>query len=209
MKKDKLSRKEREQLQRRTEILQAALELFSQKGYHNVSMQEIAARAEFAVGTIYKFFKSKEELYREVLMQTAILICSTLSEVLEEKVNEYITIKKYLETKCKLFMENISAIQLYFAEVGGGVRINVKRALDTELRSFYDQMIRKLATVFDKGIQKKIFQAFDPYYLALALESISNAFLFEWMENPDKFPISTIADLTEKIFLERISLLPK
>jgi AcrR family transcriptional regulator len=93
MKKDKLSRKEREQLQRRTEILQAALELFSQKGYHNVSMQEIAARAEFAVGTIYKFFKNKEELYREVLMQTAILICSTLSKVLEEKGDEYITIR--------------------------------------------------------------------------------------------------------------------
>ncbi|MCL6559058.1 MAG: TetR/AcrR family transcriptional regulator, partial [Firmicutes bacterium] len=40
MKKDKPSRKEREQLRRRTEILQAALELFSQKGYHNVSMHE-------------------------------------------------------------------------------------------------------------------------------------------------------------------------
>lgn len=209
MKKDKLSRKEREQLQRRTEILQAALELFSQKGYHNVSMQEIAARAEFALGTIYKFFKNKEELYREVLMQTAILICSTLSKVLEEKGDEYITIKKYLETKCKLFVENISAIQLYFAEVGGGITINVKKTLDAELRSFYDRTIRKLATVFDKGIQKKIFHAFDPYYLALALDSISDAFLFDWMENPDRFPISTIAELIEKIFLERISLLPK
>lgn len=60
MKKDKLSRKEREQLQRRAEILQAALELFSQKGYHNVSMHEIAARAEFAVGTLYKFFKIRK-----------------------------------------------------------------------------------------------------------------------------------------------------
>jgi len=39
---EKLSRREREKLRQRQEILDAALELFSEKGYHNVSMHEIA-----------------------------------------------------------------------------------------------------------------------------------------------------------------------
>jgi len=204
VKKDKSSRKEREQLRRRTEILQAALELFSQKGYHNVSMQEIAVRAEFAVGTLYKFFKNKEELYKEILMQTAMLFYSALSKALEEKGDEYARIKIFLKTKCKLFMENILSVQLYFAVSGAGESFNVKRGLETELRSFYDQIIQNLAAVFEKGIQKKIFRPLDPYYLALALDSISNAFLFSWMEGPDKHPVDT--DLIEKIFFERIYL---
>jgi AcrR family transcriptional regulator len=204
MKKDKLSRKEREQLQRRAEVLQAALELFSQKGYHNVSMHEIAARAEFAVGTLYKFFKNKEELYKEILMQTAMLFYSALSKALEEKGDEYARVKNFLKTKCKLFMENILSVRLYFAVSGAGVSFNVRRGLETELRSFYDQVIQKLAAVFEKGIQKKIFRPLDPYYLALALDSISNAFLFCWMEDPDRHPVDT--DLIEKIFFERIYL---
>jgi len=78
MKKDKPSRKEREQLQRRTEILQAALELFLQKGYHNVSMHEIAVRAEFAVGTLYKFFKNKDELYKDILLHAAKMLVKSV-----------------------------------------------------------------------------------------------------------------------------------
>ncbi|KFD40712.1 TetR family transcriptional regulator [Peptococcaceae bacterium SCADC1_2_3] len=207
MKKDKLTRKEQEQLQRRTEILQAALELFSQKGYHNVSMQEIAVRAEFAVGTLYKFFKNKEELYKEILVQTANLFYSVLSKALEEEGDEYSKVKKYLKTKCKLFTENILSVRLYFAESGAGFSISVKRGLETELRSFYDQVVRKLAAVFEKGIQKKIFRPLSPYYLALALDSISNAFLFCWLEGPDRHPVDT--DLIEKIFFEQIYLVQR
>ena len=55
-----LSRKERERLIRRQEILDAGLALFSEKGFHNVSMNEIAQKAEFAIGTLYKFFENKE-----------------------------------------------------------------------------------------------------------------------------------------------------
>lgn len=76
--------------------------------------------------------------------------------------------------------------------------------METELRSFYDQIIQKLAAVFEKSIQKKIFRPLDPYYLALALDSISNAFLFCWMEDPDRHPVDT--DLIEEIFFERIYL---
>jgi AcrR family transcriptional regulator len=204
MKKNKLSRKEREQLQRRALILQAALELFSEKGYHNVTMQEIAIRAEFAVGTLYKFFKNKEELYKEILMQTANLFRSALSNVLEEKGDEYAQVKKYLKTKCKLFMENILLVRLYFAEAGAGVSISVKRELETELRSFYEQVIQKLACVFEKGIQKKFFRPLDPYYLALAFDGMSNAFLFSGLEDPDRHPVDT--NLIEEIFFEQIYL---
>ncbi len=62
-----LPRRERERLRQREELLTAALDLFSEKGYHNVSMHEIAQRAEFAVGTVYKFFRNKEDLYKALI----------------------------------------------------------------------------------------------------------------------------------------------
>ena len=69
MQKGKLSRREREKLRQRHDILAGALTLFSQKGYHNVSMHEIAGKSEFAIGTLYKFFKNKEDLYKSLLLK--------------------------------------------------------------------------------------------------------------------------------------------
>ena len=41
----RLSRRERERLQHKREIMDAALRLFSERGYHNVSMEELAKEA--------------------------------------------------------------------------------------------------------------------------------------------------------------------
>jgi AcrR family transcriptional regulator len=48
--------------QRRAEILEAALQLFSSKGFHDTTMEEVANAAGVAKGTIYLYFQSKEHL---------------------------------------------------------------------------------------------------------------------------------------------------
>jgi TetR/AcrR family transcriptional regulator len=65
----KVSRKERELQRHRWEILRVALKMFSESGFHGVTMQDIARESEFAVGTLYKFFNNKEDLYGALLME--------------------------------------------------------------------------------------------------------------------------------------------
>lgn len=48
--------------QRRAEILEAALELFSSKGFNDTTMEEVATSAGVAKGTVYLYFQSKEHL---------------------------------------------------------------------------------------------------------------------------------------------------
>jgi AcrR family transcriptional regulator len=49
-------------LNRKEEILRTAMKLFAQKGYYATSMQEIAEQSGMAKGSIYNYFKSKEEM---------------------------------------------------------------------------------------------------------------------------------------------------
>jgi AcrR family transcriptional regulator len=51
---------------KRTEIIQAALELIAERGFHGVPMALIAGRAGVGAGTIYRYFASKEELIAEL-----------------------------------------------------------------------------------------------------------------------------------------------
>ncbi|MDL4841138.1 TetR/AcrR family transcriptional regulator [Aquibacillus rhizosphaerae] len=52
--------------QKRTEIMEAAIKLFSQKGYFSTSMQEIASGCGISKGSLYKNFESKEDLLIQV-----------------------------------------------------------------------------------------------------------------------------------------------
>ncbi len=63
----KASRREHEAQQRRREILKAARTLFVEKGIRNTTLDEIAETAAFGKGTIYNYFSSKEELFREII----------------------------------------------------------------------------------------------------------------------------------------------
>ena len=60
-------RRQREREQRFLSILDAAENLFVKKGYHHTSMEEVADMAEVSVGTVYFYFKNKEDLISQML----------------------------------------------------------------------------------------------------------------------------------------------
>jgi AcrR family transcriptional regulator len=55
--------------QTRRIILEAAYALFIEQGYHGTSMRQISQRAGLVVGGLYNHFKSKEEIYSQVLLE--------------------------------------------------------------------------------------------------------------------------------------------
>ncbi len=69
-------RKEREKEQRRNDILDAAEQIFFSKGVENATMDEVAAEAEFSKGTLYLYFKNKNELFHGI-------ICRALEKLYE------------------------------------------------------------------------------------------------------------------------------
>ena len=201
MKNGKPSRKEREYLRHRQEILKVALKLFSEKGFHNVSMHEIAEKSEFAVGTLYKFFSNKEDLYKALMLEASNMFHSSLMAALATSGNELEKIKACVKAKIKVFLDNLDYVRLYLAETRGA-GFNVKAGLDTNTKVRYEEFIKKLAGIFESGIKKGLFKKFDSYLLAVALNDISNAFLFQHLEYPDAHLFD--ADLIVNIFFYQI-----
>ncbi len=159
-----LPRREREKLTQRQEMLAAALELFSEKGYHNVSMHEIAEKAEFAIGTLYKFFKNKEDLYKALILEQADTFHEALTKAIEEPDAEIEKLRNYVKAKGEVFRANVSMIRLYFAETRGA-SFNIMAGLDPEIRERYGHFLQTLASVFESGMKRKRFRKIaDPYY---------------------------------------------
>lgn len=198
----KIGRRERELLLRRELILNAALELFSQKGYHNVSMQEVAEKAEFAVGTLYKFFKDKEDLYRALIMDQADRFHEAVTKAIAEPDDEIEKLRNYVRAKGEVFRSNVSVVRLYFAETRGA-GFNIRVGLEQKIKERYQKFIDSLSLIFEKGMRRKRFQRIaDPYHLAIALDSLTNAFLYLWLEDPQTHPYPEDPDVILNILFK-------
>ena len=195
----KLPRREREKLRQRQEMLATAVDLFSQRGYHNVSMHEIAQKAEFAIGTLYKFFQNKEELYKALLLELCDEFVDSITRAIEQPQDEVEKLRSYVRAKTEVFRSNLPFIRLFLAE-SRGVSFNLKAGLDDELRKRYYSVLEILASIFASGIKNQRFKNIaDPYYLAVALASVIDAFLLLWLDAPESYPYpedpNTILDI--------------
>lgn len=80
----KAERREREHELRRNDIVDAAEKLFFAHGYENVKMNDIALEAEMARGTLYQYFKNKEDIYAAIALRAAIMIKEGFQELLSQ-----------------------------------------------------------------------------------------------------------------------------
>lgn len=76
-----LERKQKEKKKRRLDILKAAQKVFLRDGYMNSSMDLIAEEAQLSKGTLYLYYKTKDDLYASVLLEKGL---STLKQFLND-----------------------------------------------------------------------------------------------------------------------------
>ena len=82
-------RKEREKRRRENQILDAAEEVFAQKGFDNATIDDIAEKAELSKGTIYLYFKSKEVLYTGLSLRATMILYDRFVEAVKPNQNGY------------------------------------------------------------------------------------------------------------------------
>ena len=78
-----LTRRKREKLAHRQEIIDAAIRVFAQKGFFNATLDEIAQEAEFSKGALYLYFSSKEDLLFSIIKEKFEPMSNRLKEVFD------------------------------------------------------------------------------------------------------------------------------
>ncbi len=199
----KLKRRERENLRQRAEIFQAALKLFSEKGYHNVSMNQIAAGAEFGIGTLYKFFDNKEGLYKALIMEKARNCHEKIMRTIREDSDPLTAIRNYIEVRHEIFFSNLPLMRLYFAETTGA-SFNLKSGLDKDILKLYDELIYELESILERGVAKGVFRRLEARSMALALEGSLKALLWRFIDDPSPERESANISILSDIFFRGV-----
>ena len=160
-------RRERERETRRNQIMSAAKRIFSSKGFNRSTMEDIASDAELSPGTLYLYFKNKEELYASLTVEAL----QTLTKRLEE-VNE----KKDLNPEEKLMALTESLYESYEADPLTFINMfhlqssitlkNLSPELMSTIKKLSGSTLGACARVFEEGVNEGLF--IDNHPVALA-----------------------------------------
>jgi AcrR family transcriptional regulator len=106
---------------RHSQILEAARHVFARRGFAEASMDEIAQSAGVAKGTLYIYYKSKQDLYRASLREGLFALCNELEREVDLAPTLNRVIETYVSTKVSYFERHLDFFRLYLAEFGNAL----------------------------------------------------------------------------------------
>lgn len=146
-------RKEREKIQRRNSIIQAAETVFFKVGIENASMDQVAREAELSKGALYLYFKSKDELYRTIILRGFIILRKELRAAVLEKENGFENVKAISKAYIRFSQTHLgyfNAILYYQNDI-----FDSKNLDDNSVKSLEggNAVINVLINALEKGIK--------------------------------------------------------
>lgn len=146
-------------------IIESATKSFSKYGFYKTTMDEIAKNIHKAKGILYYYFKSKEELFNEVLKKELNTVKAELSKIIDSDTDSLTKINNYFLTRLKLLSTAVNyhaTIKADFFE-----KYNFVKDVREDFSAFEYKQIRQ---ILEKG---KI----EGYFDVKNIEVTTNAFL--------------------------------
>ena len=200
---EKAKRKEREFNLRRAEILEQAEKIFAAKGFYNTTVAEIAGASGFAVGTIYQFFESKEQLYTAMLTEKLNMMYEGIRKAVGQEAGVFRKIEvltasnfQFVESNAEFCSIFVRGDHLSLSEGSEALRERMIRDYADHV-SFIEEVIRE-------GIRTEDLKKMDPRMMAAALLGIINSCSFKWLTVAKEGSLETKVPFVLDIFLEGV-----
>ena len=164
---DPHARRERRKQARPGELLDAALDLFVEKGFAATRSEEVAARAGVSKGTLFLYFPSKEELFKAVVREN---ISGRFAEWQEEFATFQGTTADMVRYCMQAWWERLGATR-----ASGITKLMISEARNfPELAAFYQQEVIRPGTdlirrILRRGMERGEFRAVDVDYAVFGL----------------------------------------
>lgn len=160
-------RKAREKERRKQQIISAAKRVFSAKGFNRATMEDIAHEAELSPGTLYLYFKNKEELFASLSLRILEFMLIRLEEVAySEEIQLAHKLEALKEAMFDVYEFDPSALINTFHLQSSETLKNLSPSLMKEFNVLTRKSMQTLAETFEQGIKDGIYLKKSPIVLA-------------------------------------------
>ena len=187
-------------IDRRQEILKAATKSFSLFGYKATTMEQVAKLANVGKGTIYTFFKNKEELFDEIITKLISDMEEAATKAIDEDKSFQENLHQALYKMLEFRLEHQLTIKLFQEgrDIGTPVVQEVMQKLEQSILLFIQEKIKR-------AIQKGEIKQCDPEITAFIILKLYVALIFDWEKHRKPLDKAEIANLLELYIFHGLS----
>jgi AcrR family transcriptional regulator len=172
--------------QKRRFILESAAAAFGAKGFHAVTVKDIAKRAGIAHGTFYLYFKDKRAVYRELVEQLQsqimhVILPGGAVEALAEGADLGAIVRERLVGLGELFEREASFARVFVYRTPG-----TDPEFEEQRRNFIRDLTDGIAAVLKAGAERGLFRRHDPRVAAMCLIGSMDMVIESWLQSSDE-----------------------
>lgn len=175
--------KERETLWRRQEVLVAARKVFTKKGFHRSTMDDIAAAIGISKGAVYLYFPSKERLFMAIIEQGLKERTEMLKDIISKKNDCLSKIKEYLDRAFNFVESNRDLVQMFMMLERDLVCSDLHKNLHEQAIKEMERSIEYLTAIIRQGVKEGLLKKIDPVTMALGLSGVTQMFVMRAIFN--------------------------
>jgi len=175
-------------------ILDSALQVFTERGFHQATIDEIAAASGVAKGTVYRFFDGKEDLLDQLLLATSQKIVERFSGAFTGQENVLDEIQRFIEEWLRFVEENHRLYRLIQAE--GIIPHSGRRTM------FYEYLIanfpmakERVVAMNSSGVLKTLSFSTVIYGMLGFIDGVVNKWFRSGMDYPLHDEVPTILEV--------------
>jgi AcrR family transcriptional regulator len=179
----------------RQDILEAAAQVFRQKGFHGASMADIAQAVNLQKASLYHHVSSKQELLLAILDRALELLLERISAITVQNISPDKKLQLMMREYMKILVENqdLAAVLLF-----------EHRSLERKQHARHvpnrDKFESLWKDVLSDGVKAKLFKCEDPALATRALLGIMN-WTLTWYRPDGALPVEQIADQYSNLLL--------
>lgn len=136
--------------EKRKSIIEAALRVFSRKGYSPAALDEVAKEASIAKGTLYLYFEDKEDLFYSTIMYVIDNLSNLLQENIRDDMDPIETLKMHAYYLLRYFSQNDDYFGIFETIFNDNLLINFSK-LFKSISERRKEMVDFLRRVVDRG----------------------------------------------------------
>ncbi len=128
-------------MDKRTKILKAAVQVFAKKGFYNAKVAEIAKRANVAAGTIYLYFKNKDEILISIFEEEMENIIAEINQSVITEKNSLKKLETFIHKHLEFVRKKPALAQVFQVELRQSNKF-IKEYTGSKLKEYLDMLGR-------------------------------------------------------------------
>jgi TetR/AcrR family fatty acid metabolism transcriptional regulator len=180
-------------------IVDAALAIAAKKGFEQATTAEIARKAGVAEGSIYNYFRTKDDLLIYTVSQFADSFLSTLSRVIEQEKNPLAKLNRLISFHIHFFTRKGNVFQIIYGK-RPGAKVQMARILQVTVAP-YASLIERIVK---EGIELGYLERVNPQIMASSLLGGMQLTLLRRFFDLANYPPDEAIDDIKRIYLQGV-----